>query len=274
MRRFNRGFPRALAHLALALSFFQVAPPAAAQATADAPLVGFRQVSDYLLVVDGEAIPAAKIYSSESARAILVVSGKLPTPALLWPGSARVEGVSVMKMAAQPDGSVNLLPGAALGGAGRFEVDGLDVVFPVGGVVARLKPKPDLVGRQPISVLASEKPEYEQRSRIYQPSDAVVQRLKQQQREVKVEVYFGTWCPACGQMVPRIMKVAEQLDGSKVKVEFYGLPRHISDDPRAKRFGVKSVPTGIVYVDGKEKGRITGNGWRSPERALSDLLGS
>ncbi len=267
-------FSASLALATLASLALLGAAPAAAQAPPGEALVGFQPVGDYLLVVEGEAVPAAEVYSSETARAILVVSGKLPSPALLWPGTARVEAVSVMKMAKQPDGAVTLLPGAGLGGQGRFEIEGLDVVFEVGGVSARLKPKPDLVGLQSIAALASEKPDYEHRSRIYQPSDAIVERLKKQPRNVKVEVFFGTWCPACGQMVPRIMKVAQQLDGSNVRVEFYGLPRQISDDPRAKRYGVQSVPTGIVFVDGKEKGRITGNGWRSPERALSDLLGS
>jgi hypothetical protein len=73
-------------------------------------------------------------------------------------------------------------------------------------------------------------------------------------------------------MVPRIMKVAEQLEGSRFSFDFYGLPPGITSDPEATRVDIHAVPTGVIYLGGKEIGRIEGSGWRVPELALNNLL--
>jgi thiol-disulfide isomerase/thioredoxin len=91
---------------------------------------------------------------------------------------------------------------------------------------------------------------------------------------VKITVFFGSWCPHCQQKVPIAMRLARELAGSKVKFDFYGLPHGFSNDAQAQRYGVKAVPTGIVYVNGKEVGRISGDGWESPEATLRNLVGS
>ena len=70
----------------------------------------------------------------------------------------------------------------------------------------------------------------------------------------------------------RIMAVADRLEGSKITFDFYGLPPGISGDPEAGRMGIQAVPTGVVFIDGKEAGRISGNGWRVPELAINNLL--
>jgi hypothetical protein len=67
--------------------------------------------------------------------------------------------------------------------------------------------------------------------------------------------------------------VEDELKGSKVKFEYFGLP-HDMNDPEAKRLKVSGVPTGIVYVNGKEAGRITGNSWSTPETSLNTILGA
>jgi len=50
------------------------------------------------------------------------------------------------------------------------------------------------------------------------------------------------------------------------------LPHEISEDVEAKRANIHGVPTGIVYIAGREIGRIEGGRWDSPETALRDLL--
>ena len=73
-------------------------------------------------------------------------------------------------------------------------------------------------------------------------------------------------------MVPRIMKLAEKLEGSKISFDFYGLPRGIVSDPEATRVDIHAVPTGVIYREGREIGRIEGAGWKVPELALNNLL--
>jgi thiol-disulfide isomerase/thioredoxin len=246
-----------------------VAPAARAQ---QAGLPGFQPNGDYVLHVGGEEVPGARIYALRQPPAILLISSRFPAPVLLRPQDGTVATIQPLKVAQRDDGSVDLLPGYFLGIEGSFQVDGVDVRFTVGGAPASLGPKPPLLGLQPIEELRSHDPEYGRKEQAYQPSQPIVEQLRQRGQEARVRVFFGSWCPHCAEMVPRIMKVADQLKGSKIQVEFYGLPRGFGDEPEASRYHIDSVPTGIVFVDGREIGRINGNGWRLPELAISNVL--
>ncbi len=91
---------------------------------------------------------------------------------------------------------------------------------------------------------------------------------------MRVEVFFGSWCGACATYVPRLIRVADELDGSNIAVDFYGLPRPpaFGQDPRAKAMKITGVPTAIVYVDGKERDRLENNDWKIPELSLNRVL--
>ncbi len=235
---------------------------------------GFLRTGDYLIEQEGSPLEGVKVYRSQAAQAVLIVAPELEAPVLIRPRLRTVERVSLLKLSENQDGSIDLLPNPTYGAEPPFQVDGSDVVFQVGGVEMRLKPKPALVGfHQPESIY-EHSPEYQQRAGYYQPEDAVVDELMAQSKSVRVQIFFGTWCPACGQTVPGILKLAEQTRGSKIEFAFYGLAREFSGDAEAKRYGIKSVPTGVVFVDGKEVGRLAGNDWRRPEKALQDLIGS
>jgi len=84
-------------------------------------------------------------------------------------------------------------------------------------------------------------------------------------------VFFGSWCPHCRQHVPLLLKVEDEVKNPNIKFEYFGLPRDFND-PEAKKAEVKSVPIGIVYVNGREVGRITGDGWNSPEVLLDRII--
>jgi thiol-disulfide isomerase/thioredoxin len=93
-------------------------------------------------------------------------------------------------------------------------------------------------------------------------------------KPVRVRVFFGSWCPHCKEQLPSLLRVEDELRGSssKIQFEYYGLPQGFGKEPEAKKYNVGSVPTGIVFVDGMEVGRITGGDWSSPEKRLNALL--
>ncbi len=237
-------------------------------------LSGFQRTGDYLVELDGKTANGAEVYRSQAAQAVLIVASELPAPVLIRPRFQSVEKVNLLKLAKQADGSIDLLPNPTYAAEPGFRVEGSDVVFSVEGRAVRLKPKPPLVGFQPPEEIYAHSPEYQQRAGYYQPADAVVEHLRTQGKSVRVQIFFGTWCPACGQTVPNILNVAEKTRGSKIQFAFYGLPREFSGDPEAKKLGIKSVPTGVIFVEGKEVGRLTGNDWRKPESALQKLIDS
>jgi len=251
-----------VALLSLALS-----APAAAQATA---LRGFQSTGDSVLLVAGRPVPGARIYRASAAT--LVISSEFPAPVLLQAREGVVQTVQLLKVAEMPNGSIDLLPGYVLADQGRFSIDELEVHFSVGGRAVVLGPKPPLLGLNRLEDLREHDPGYRQREEAYEPSGPILARLREETDEVRVRVFFGSWCPACAQMVPRIMRVADALRGSKVNFEFYGLPQGFDGEPEATRYDIHSVPTALVFVNGREVGRISGNGWKLPELAITNLL--
>jgi thiol-disulfide isomerase/thioredoxin len=242
-------------------------------AAVDNVLRDFRPSGDYILMVGGKEV-AADIYQSERAAAILVISSAFTSPVLLEPRTGLAESVSVMKVAKKPDGSVDLLADAVLAPQGQIQFAEEAVNFTAEGRGGTLKPRPPLLGLRRSAEVTQHNPEYLGGQRAYKTNPQAVAALKKEARPVVVRVYYGSWCPHCRQMVPHALRVEQELKGSPstVHFEFWGLPPQFGNDPEAKRMGVKAVPTGIVYLNGKEAGRITGTTWESPENTLVAIL--
>ncbi len=267
----SRRTRRLAASLVLLLAFVGVAGAAAQGMPSDAVLRDFEPIGDYVLWVDGKEVPAAKIFQTELAPAYLIMSSALPAPVLLMPREGTVSTVHIMKVAKQPDGSIDLLADAVLAPQGRFQAAGDEVAFTVEGKPAKLKTRPPLLGVKSAAALKAYSPTYTRGAQEYRPNGQTIASLKKTGRPVKVRVFFGSWCSFCKHYVPYLLKVEEALKGSKVQFEYFGLPRDLKA-PEAQRLKVNSVPTGIVYVNGKEAGRISGDGWKAPEAALAKII--
>ena len=228
----------------------------------------------FMAKLDGQTLADAEVFQSKAAGSFLILGSGLPAPVMVKIRDGEVQTVDLMKVNRREDGTVELLPNAALANQGAFQVtaDRLGIQFSVEGRQGELLEKPPLLGSQDIAGLSEHSPEYRRSANSYSPSDPIVSKLSEQSRDVQITIYFGSWCGACKQMVPRIMKVAEQLAGSKINFDFYGLPRGITGDPEASRIDIHAVPTGVIYLDGKEIGRIEGSGWRVPELAINNIL--
>lgn len=262
--------------LAAAAALLLGALPALGQAVpSDAVLKDFKPNGDYNLVVDGKEVPNAEVYFSERVPAFLILSSKLGSPVLLSVRSQTAETVQLMKVAKQPDGTVNLLADATLAPQGQFSLLGEEgVSFTIDKHPVQLKTKPPLLGLHPAADLRSYSPPiYVNGAKAYKPDNQVIANLKRSATPVTLRVFFGSWCPHCQHYVPRLLRVEDELKGSKIKIEYFGLPKTgLADVPEAKKFGISGVPTGIVFVKGKEAGRLTGNAWNSPETSLATIL--
>jgi thiol-disulfide isomerase/thioredoxin len=248
------------------------AAAAGAQAGPDAVLHGFERLGDYQLVVGGKLQPAAEIYALPSGvPAFLILSSALPSPVLLSPGEGSVQTVQLMKIVKRSNGTVDLMADAALSPQGKFELVGEDVRFKTEGRTAALQPRPSLLGLKKAVDLTNYNPEYARRAKAYQPNAKSVQQLRNVAKPTRVRVYFGSWCPHCKEHVPLLLKVEEQIKGSKIQFEYYGLEKGLNDGA-SKQFGIHAVPTGVVYSNGKEIGRLGTADWVAPETALASLL--
>lgn len=72
-------------------------------------------------------------------------------------------------------------------------------------------------------------------------------------RVVLVE-FYASWCPHCQRMMPVVSQVKELLDG-RVPVFQYDVDKN---NDAADEAGVRSIPTFIIYYDGKEEWRHSG----------------
>lgn len=249
------------------------APPLSAQATPDPFLQGFQQVGTWALSVDGTKSPGAQIYQSERARAFLLLGSGVDQPILIDMRSRQVETVGIMSLAKRKDGTIDILADASLAPQGPYQIDGSGrgVSFTTGGHKYSLSERASLVGPQKAADLTAYDPSYARRAKEYQPNPGLVAQLDKETQAVRVQVFFNSKCPHCELMVPRIIKVQETLDNPKITFDYYGVPDSFKD-PVMDAKDVHGTPTGIVYVKGKEVGRIVGEQWKSPELAIQNVL--
>jgi thiol-disulfide isomerase/thioredoxin len=249
------------------------APAAGQRVGPDHVLRDFERTGDYRLVINGRQVPA-EIYMSQRVAAILVMSSAFLSPVLLTPGLGVAQTVNLMKVQKKPDGSIDLLADAVLSTQGALDIQDEEVHFKADGITAALVTAPPLLGPARADEVTAHNPEYLPRAASYTPNPQAVAALKKEQRPVTVRVFYGSWCPHCREIVPHVVKLEQLLRGSsKIRFEYFGLPPNFGKEPPAVQNNIKAVPTGIVYLGGKEIGRVADNAWTSPETALVTILG-
>jgi thiol-disulfide isomerase/thioredoxin len=248
------------------------APAAGQRVPADHVLRDFEHTGDYLLMINGKQVPA-DIYLSQRAAAILVMSSAFLSPVLLTPGLGVAQTVNLMKVQKKPNGSIDLLSDAVLSTQGALDIQDEGVRFKADGISAELVTAPPLLGLRRAEEVTAHNPEYLPRAASYTPNPQAVATLKKEQRPVTVRIFYGSWCPHCREIVPHVIKLEQQLRGAKIRFEYFGLPPNFGKEQPAIQNNIKAVPTGIVYIGGKEIGRVADNAWTSPETALVAILG-
>jgi len=77
--------------------------------------------------------------------------------------------------------------------------------------------------------------------------------------------FYADWCGPCKMMAPYVDEIARERQGSALVAKL--------DTDRAQltatHFNIRSIPTSIVFKNGKEVGRHTG---AVPKKALEELL--
>ncbi len=77
--------------------------------------------------------------------------------------------------------------------------------------------------------------------------------------------FWASWCPPCRALEPTLDAIAKEHQGKAVIAKV-----NVDNEPGlAKRFGVQSIPTMIIFRDGKEAERLLGN---KPKEAITQKL--
>ena len=92
-------------------------------------------------------------------------------------------------------------------------------------------------------------------------------------KDFTMTIVMGTWCPDSRREVPRMLKILDkmQIPDSNVSIIC------VDHDKKAGKENISSlniqrIPTFIVYINGKEKGRIVEHPKKNLERDLMDIL--
>ncbi len=235
----------------------------------------FFRTGRYILYIGGTLQDDARIYQSRRAGAFLVLGSSHGKALLIQPREKVVSDVPVAEIAQRPDKGVDLVRDAKINKLGEVRIDSGGIAVNVEELRARLQPQPHLLGRKSAEEVLLHSPEYERAGASYSADASDIAKIKGNQRDIEVIIFFGTWCPTCKRLLPRILKVDEAIQGAKLKITYYGLKKKGSPGPpdaNLDRYGIKHIPTGVVLLDGKHRGNISGRQFSRPERALAALI--
>lgn len=231
----------------------------------------FRQIGLYSLEMDGKLVADAAFFHSQASGTILIQTPQLSSIIELQPRGRVLLTHSADGFHRNRDGTLDRLPRAKPASSSTFELADSLPRFELEGHRFVVREKAPLLGPQTAASLIEHDPTYGQRAQLYQPQDQYLDVLRQVTEPMVVKVFLGTWCTVCSEMMPNVLRVDQELQGSKIRFEYYGIPRDY-DDAEVKKLGVTSLPTGIVYVNGEELQRIVGYSWRFPDMSLHNLV--
>ncbi|MEM1247393.1 MAG: thioredoxin family protein [Acidobacteriota bacterium] len=233
--------------------------------------VSFKPIGLYQLELDGVIDNEARIYHSAGLGTILVRSPQISRIVELVPRGRQMQAFADKSFFRNVDGTYEKLPNEEPIELGTFQLNGDLASFTVEGRRVAFVKKPHLLGPRDREGLIEHSPAYGERSKIYQPIAQYVDLLKRVEDEVEIRVFFGSWCSVCTEFVPHILATEAALAGTKVKFTYHGLPQNF-DDAEAKKLGVTSVPTGIIFQNGEEVGRASGYSWQYPSMTVVNTL--
>ena len=245
-----------------------------AAATAGAPPAlgadGWNQSCRFVMSVNGGPDPTSVLYERRGTADIVgsvagyswfVVRPSSQRLHLLMDGTVEPAGPRSVRLLAEPMDTGEPLTRTSTS---------LD--FAVEGHALRIMATPPLLGDTTARAFLDLCPEYQEREAEYVPESEALQQIASMQRDLTLEVYFGSWCPHCQVVLPELIKSLRLADNDQLDVRMIGLPRNFALEPRAAQREVRNVPTLILFEAGRELGRFSGNEGETVEHSLAALV--
>jgi thiol-disulfide isomerase/thioredoxin len=132
----------------------------------------------------------------------------------------------------------------------------------------------EMTGPATRSQILTAVPDWEPVMAVYQPKPESIEVLKKAGEPVLIEMYFGSWCSDSKALVPALFKVLDLADNPLIQVGYTAIPRDKANRARFIPEGraIDKLPAIIVFLNGKEAGRIVETPAHSVEEDLAALL--
>lgn len=222
---------------------------------------GLKPSYDFVVDINGVVDKGWKMMSPPQNKTRILLVSPLGDQALLISISDKsVRPVDRLMIKNNPDGTTDLLAGGV--SATRIiplVASGAGASFTADGRTFTLKARPPLLGPHSVQELVSDRPNFGDGIKTYQPEATAVSYLKSYDKPTEIEIFFGSWCPVCEAWVPKFLKSLQQAGNSKIQVSLIGVSRDFNTDQNiAKAKGIRGLPTFIIRQNGIEVGRLVG----------------
>jgi thiol-disulfide isomerase/thioredoxin len=272
MRIRSRLWSNSFVHLAAALAVLALAVP---------PLLFAAEVTcqpdyDFCVEVDGDFPADARFYRSEVRgkyfidipgmnKSFLMVHPEKKMYAVPSDRISRGDGILKFDDVQQPDDPAYAF--SIMGPIVRFDANGTKIR------VLRVLDRPALVGEVALDELLADRAEYRAAMSSYTPDETAMRAVRSYDKPVKVDIYFGTWCPHCKKYVPKILRIANDAGNSKIVFNPVGVPKNFGTE-KGPWWGkkIQTIPTVIISQNGKEITRLSTHDSALPEIELAGIL--
>lgn len=100
---------------------------------------------------------------------------------------------------------------------------------------------------------------------VHEVSDSSFEKDVLQSNQPVLVDFWAAWCAPCRMLAPTVEAVAEKFAGNASVVKL-----NVDENPTvSQRYGIKGIPTLILFKDGKEEERVVG---ATSKEAISRMI--
>lgn len=146
-------------------------------------------------------------------------------------------------------------------------------VIAIHSCIAQSSGQKDLTGKTDIKDVEANFPWFSEGYNLYKPDSTVIQALSDKGDKLTFIVFGGTWCGDTKRELPRFYKITDQANIKREKITLYFL-NHDKKSPEKleKKHKIQSIPTFIIFVNGKVAGRIVESPHNTLEKDLLEMI--
>ena len=112
---------------------------------------------------------------------------------------------------------------------------------------------------------------FESEYQTYEADPAILANIDL--NEIEVLTFMGTWCSDSQREVPHLLKILDQLNFPKEKINIIAVDEDKANPPDViKKWGIEYVPTIILIRNGLEIGRVVEAPTMSLEKDMASTL--